>query len=64
MAKIAQVGADMLRAAATFFRAMGSENPSLSEQMEHNAQAYENVAHLLEQDPTREVTTPEAPDEA
>lgn len=61
MATIAQVGSDMLRAAANFFRAVGRENPALTEQMERNAQAYEDVANLLEQDPTAEVTVPDAP---
>jgi hypothetical protein len=64
MANIAQVGADMLRAAANFFRAVGNENPTLTDQMERNAQAYEDVAALLEQDPTREVPSTETPDGA
>lgn len=63
MANIAQVGSDMLRAAANFFRAVGRENPALSEQMERNAQAYEDVAGLLEQDPSMEVTVPEDPNQ-
>lgn len=61
MATIAQVGSDMLRAAANFFRAVGGENPALTDQMERNAKAYEDVANLLEQDPTMEVTVPEDP---
>lgn len=63
MANIAQVGSDMLRAAANFFRAVGRENPALTEQMERNAQAYEDVAGLLEQDPSMEVTVPEDPNQ-
>lgn len=63
MANIAQVGSDMLRAAANFFRAVGRENPALSDQMERNAQAYEDVAGLLEQDPSMEVTVPEDPNQ-
>lgn len=56
---IADVGADMLRAAAKFFRAVGRENEQLSEQMERNAQAYEDVANLLEENPSMIVTTTE-----
>lgn len=55
MATIAEVGADMLRAAANFFRAVGNENPALTEQMTQNAQAYEQVAELLATDPSMEV---------
>lgn len=60
MATIATVGADMLRAAANFFRAVAQENPSLSDQMAQNAKAYEEVASLLESDPTLEVSVPSA----
>jgi len=55
MATIAAVGADMLRASASFFRAVGNENPALSDQMNENAQAYEKVAELLEADPNMEI---------
>lgn len=58
MATIAQVGSDMLRAAANFFRAVGRENPALNDQMERNAKAYEDVAGLLESDPHLEVNAP------
>ncbi|KJS42665.1 MAG: hypothetical protein VR70_03895 [Rhodospirillaceae bacterium BRH_c57] len=61
MANIAQVGSDMLRAAANFFRAVGRENPALTDQMDRNAKAYEDVADMLEKDPTMEVATPDAP---
>ena len=61
MAKISHVGADMLRAAANFFRAVGQENTALSEQMERNAQAYEDSASLLEKDPTMELPLPTDP---
>lgn len=52
MTTIADVGADMLRAAANFFRAVGQENPALSDQMNQNAAAYDNVASMLQQDPS------------
>ncbi len=60
MATIADVSADMLRAAANFFRAVGQENEALTEQMTQNAKAYEEVADLLQQDPAMEVNVPEA----
>ncbi|MGC2854121.1 hypothetical protein ACM64Y_01505 [Novispirillum sp. DQ9] len=63
MATIAQVGSDMLRAAANFFRAVGRENPALTEQMDRNAKAYEDVAELLEQDPSMEITVPDGQDQ-
>lgn len=59
MATIADVSADMLRAAANFFRAVGQENEALVEQMTQNAKAYEEVADLLQQDPSMEVNLPE-----
>lgn len=59
MPTIAEVGADMLRAAANFFRAVGSENPNLTEQMTQNAKAYDEVAKMLETDPAVEVNMPE-----
>ena len=62
MATIADVSADMLRAAANFFRAVGQENEALSDQMSQNAKAYEEVAELLQQDPSMEVNVPETPD--
>jgi len=59
MATIADVSADMLRAAANFFRAVGQENEALTEQMSQNAKAYEEVADLLQQDPAMEVNVPD-----
>lgn len=61
MTTIADVGADMLRAAANFFRAVGEENPALVDQMAQNAAAYENVATMLQDDPSREIEIPQPP---
>ncbi len=47
----AELGAKLLRDAATFFRNVGTQNPPLAEQMNDNASVYEQVADLLEQDP-------------
>ncbi len=51
MATYAQLGAKLLRDAATFFRNVGAQNEPLKEQMDDNASVYEQVADLLEQDP-------------
>ncbi len=42
----------LLRDAAGFFRNVGEQNEPLAEQMNENADVYEQVADLLEQDPT------------
>lgn len=52
MATYAQLGSKLLRDAAVFFRSVGSQNPPLAEQMNDNAAVYEQVADLLEKDPT------------
>jgi len=55
MATHAQLAAKMLRDAASFFRTIGTQNPPLKTQMEENAEVYEGVAKLVEQDPTGHV---------
>jgi hypothetical protein len=55
MATYAVLGAKLLRDAATFFRNVGAQNPPLKEQMDDNASVYEQVADLLESDPTGEL---------
>ena len=42
----------LLRDAAQFFRSLGAQNEPLQSQMEQNATVYDQVANLLEQDPT------------
>lgn len=53
------MGVQLLREAAVFFRKLGEGNPSLKEQMDNNAGVYEDVANLLENDPNGEVEIPE-----
>ena len=52
MATYAQLAAKLLRDAATFFRNVGMQNEPLKEQMEDNASVYDQVADLVERDPT------------
>ncbi|MDF7773968.1 hypothetical protein P1X14_01810 [Sphingomonas sp. AOB5] len=51
MATYAELGAKLLRDAATFFRNVGGQNPALEEQMMENAAVYEQVADLLAANP-------------
>ncbi|NND71810.1 MAG: hypothetical protein HKN43_09535 [Rhodothermales bacterium] len=41
----------LLRDAAGFFRNVGEQNPELKEEMFDNADVYDRVAQLLENDP-------------
>ena len=47
----AEVAADLLRAAATFFRNIADTNQELKEQMETNAETYDVIAGLVASDP-------------
>lgn len=58
MATHAQIAANLLRNAATFFRDIGGQNPQLAEQMEANAKTYDTVADLVEQNPNGEMPLP------
>jgi len=58
MATHAQIAANLLRNAATFFRDIGGQNTDLKEQMEVNARTYDAVADMLEQDPNAEMPLP------
>jgi hypothetical protein len=51
MATYAQLGAKLLRDAATFFRNVGAQNEALREQMNDNAAVYEQVADMLHRNP-------------
>jgi hypothetical protein len=51
MATNVQLAAKLLRDAATFFRNIGEQNPPLKEQMNDNAEVYDQVADLLEKNP-------------
>ncbi|MEQ8967623.1 MAG: hypothetical protein RID91_17550 [Azospirillaceae bacterium] len=51
----AELAGKLLRDAATFFRTVGDENPALKERLEESAATFENVATLVETDPTGEL---------
>jgi hypothetical protein len=55
MSTNAQLAAKLLRDASSFFRNVGEQNPQLSEQMENNAEVYEQVAGMVEADPNAEL---------
>ena len=48
----AELAAKLLRDAATFFKTIAEQNPPLKEQMDENASVFEQVADLVEEDPT------------
>jgi hypothetical protein len=51
----AALAAKLLRDAAVFFRTIGEQNPPLKIQMDENADVFEQVATLVEQDPTGQI---------
>jgi len=53
MATHAQIAANLLRNAATFFRDIGGQNKELKEQMEVNARTYEPGADMVGARPQR-----------
>lgn len=55
MATHAELAAKLLRDAANFFRNVGEQNPPLKDQMMDNADVYDQVAGLVEGDPTGEL---------
>ncbi|MEC9066785.1 hypothetical protein GRI72_10480 [Altererythrobacter marinus] len=57
MATNAHLAAKLLRDASGFFRNVGEQNPPLQQQMEDNAQVYDQVAELVESDPNGELPT-------
>ena len=52
MSTHADLAVRLLRDAAVFFRTLGEQNAPLKEQMEEHASVFEQVATLLENDPT------------
>lgn len=52
MTTYAELGARLLRDAAAFFRTVGEQNEPLNEQMTENARVFDQIAQLLEDDPT------------
>lgn len=55
MATHAELAAKLLRDAANFFRNVGEQNPPLKDQMMDNADVYDQVASLVEGNPTGEL---------
>lgn len=56
----AEIAARLLRDAATFFRAVGEQNETLRDQMIENADVFEQVAVLVETNPTGQLEDPNA----
>lgn len=56
----AEIAARLLRDAATFFRAVGDQNEALRDQMTENADVFEQVAMLVENDPNGQLEDPQA----
>ena len=50
----AEVAAKLLRDAASFFIAVGQQNPDLTAEMEINAKTFRGIAALVERDPEGE----------
>jgi len=55
MATHAQIAGRLLRDAAKFFRNVGEQNEPLREQMNDNADVYDQLAGLVESDPNGEL---------
>lgn len=55
MATHADLAAKLLKDAAIFFRSVGEQNSGLKEQMDDNADVYDQVAELLLADPHGEI---------
>lgn len=51
----AELAAKLLRDAAAFFKTIAEQNPPLKEQMAENADVFEQVADLVEQNPTGQI---------
>lgn len=55
----AELAAKLLRDAAAFFQTIAEQNPPLKEQMDENADVFQQVADLVEKDPNGEIEQPE-----
>jgi hypothetical protein len=51
----AELSAKLLRDAAAFFKTIAEQNPPLKEQMDENAEVFEQVADLVEKNPTGQI---------
>ena len=50
-----ELAARLLREAAAFYKSVGKKNEGLHDQMLENAQIFETVAELIEEDPLGEI---------
>lgn len=50
-----ELAAKLLRDAAAFFKTIAEQNPPLKEQMDENADVFEQVADLVETDPNGQI---------
>lgn len=50
-----ELAAKLLRDAAAFFKTIAEQNPPLKEQMDENADVFEQVADLVETDPSGQI---------
>lgn len=55
----AELAAKLLRDAAAFFKTIAEQNPPLKDQMAENADVFEQVADLVEQNPTGQIEDPQ-----
>ena len=54
-----ELAAKLLRDAAEFFKTISEQNPPLKEQMDENADVFQQVADLVETDPTGQIEDPQ-----
>lgn len=55
MATNADLAAKLLRDAGVFFRNVAEQNPPIADQMTDNAEVYDQVAAMVEADPTGDI---------
>lgn len=53
-----ELAAKLLRDAAAFFQTIAEQNPPLKDQMDENADVFEQVADLVETDPNGQIEEP------
>ena len=51
----AELASKLLRDAAAFFHTIAEQNPPLKDQMDENADVFEQVADLVEKDPMGQI---------
>ena len=53
-----ELAAKLLRDAAAFFQTIAEQNPPLKDQMDENADVFQQVADLVETDPNGQIEDP------